>query len=71
MKRQTLAIVWIILALVGLSLWEATLSLETVVLALTLLLGMMLLILTIYLISRFNEVEAKLLGRPSFPKKPK
>ncbi len=71
MKRQTLAIVWIILALVGLSLWEATLSLETVVLALTLLLGMMLLILTIYLISRFNEVEAKLLGRPSLPKKPK
>ena len=71
MKRQTLAIVWIILALVGLSLWEATLSLETVVLALTLLLGMMLLILTIYLISRFNEVEAKLLGRPRLSKKPK
>ena len=70
MKRQTLAIVWIILALVGLSLWEATLSLETVVLALTLLLGMMLLILTIYLISRFNEVEAKLLGRSESPRKP-
>ena len=58
MKQQTLAIVWTVLAFVGLSLWEATLSLETVVLALTLLLGMLLLILTIYLISRFNEVEA-------------
>ncbi len=55
---------WLGVALSVLYFSDANLSIETIILALTVTLGIFLLILTIYVISRLNQLEDKLLQNP-------
>ena len=55
---------WLGVAMAVLSFSDANLSIKTIILALTVTLGIFLLILTIYVISRLNELEHKLLQKP-------
>ncbi len=55
---------WLGVAMAVLSFSDANLSIETIILALTVTLGIFVLILTIYVISRVNQLEDKLVQNP-------
>ena len=64
MRKLLIVLSWLGIALAVLSFSDANLSIETIILALTVTLGIFLLILTIYVVSRLNQLEDKLLQDP-------